>query len=207
MGEVQEPDRLAEQARVVRAAEMDARLALRALEEQARALAGRADALRRAAERKRQRRRAPRRWSRLTIPAVGAVIVLLLAGGAFGSATDGGWSDLVQRRPQQFVALAFPHPTQLPSQGRPGEEIAVPYTVINHRDVGTVIEESVTLFELPGGSTVWSTERFEPLAAGSARTRTVAVRLPPAGAGATAWRLQIQLSSGEAVYHTVRSAP
>ena len=51
-----ERDRLAEQARLARAAEMDARLALRTLEERARALAGRADALRRAAEHERQAR-------------------------------------------------------------------------------------------------------------------------------------------------------
>jgi chromosome segregation protein len=51
-----ERDRLGEQARLARAAEMDARLALRTLEERARALAGRADALRRAAERERQAR-------------------------------------------------------------------------------------------------------------------------------------------------------
>jgi chromosome segregation protein len=51
-----ERDRLAEQARLARAAEMDARLALRTLEEQVRALAGRADALRRAAEHERQAR-------------------------------------------------------------------------------------------------------------------------------------------------------
>jgi chromosome segregation protein len=49
-------DRLAEQATLARAAEMEARLALRTLEERARALAGRADALRRAAERERQAR-------------------------------------------------------------------------------------------------------------------------------------------------------
>jgi chromosome segregation protein len=49
-------DRLAEQAKLARAAEMDARLALRTLEERARALAGRADALRRAADRERQAR-------------------------------------------------------------------------------------------------------------------------------------------------------
>ncbi len=47
-------DRLAEQARRARAGEMEARLALRTLEERARALAGRADALRRAAESERQ---------------------------------------------------------------------------------------------------------------------------------------------------------
>jgi chromosome segregation protein len=51
-----ECDRLAEQSRLARAAEMDARLAMRTLEERARALAGRADALRRAAESERQSR-------------------------------------------------------------------------------------------------------------------------------------------------------
>jgi chromosome segregation protein len=51
-----ERDQLAEEARLARAAEMDARLALRTLEERARALAGRADALHRAAERERQAR-------------------------------------------------------------------------------------------------------------------------------------------------------
>jgi chromosome segregation protein len=51
-----ERDRLAEQARLARSVEMDARLALRTLEERVRALAGRADALRRAAEGERQAR-------------------------------------------------------------------------------------------------------------------------------------------------------
>ncbi|GAA3625870.1 chromosome segregation protein SMC [Microlunatus ginsengisoli] len=49
-------DELAEAARLARAAEMDARLALRTMEERVRALAGRADALRRAAENERQSR-------------------------------------------------------------------------------------------------------------------------------------------------------
>ena len=49
-------DQLAEDARLARAAEMDARLALRTMEERVRALAGRADALRRAAENERQSR-------------------------------------------------------------------------------------------------------------------------------------------------------
>ena len=47
---------LAEEARLARAAEMDARLALRTVEERARALAGRADSLRRAAAHERQSR-------------------------------------------------------------------------------------------------------------------------------------------------------
>jgi chromosome segregation protein len=51
-----ERDRFAEEARLARSVEMDARLALRTLEERARALAGRADALRRAAEAERQAR-------------------------------------------------------------------------------------------------------------------------------------------------------
>ena len=49
-------DRLAEEARLARSAEMDARLALRTLEERVRALAGRADALRRAAAGEREAR-------------------------------------------------------------------------------------------------------------------------------------------------------
>lgn len=49
-----ERDRLGEEARLARAAEMESRLALRTLEERVRALAGRADALRRAAENERQ---------------------------------------------------------------------------------------------------------------------------------------------------------
>ena len=51
-----ERDRLAEAARVARSAEMDARLALRTMEERVRALSGRADALRRAAQHERQAR-------------------------------------------------------------------------------------------------------------------------------------------------------
>ena len=51
-----ERDRLAEAARVARSAEMDARLALRTMEERVRALAGRADALRRAAQHERDAR-------------------------------------------------------------------------------------------------------------------------------------------------------
>ena len=51
-----ERDRLAEAARVARQAEMDARLALRTMEERVRALAGRADALRRAAQHERAAR-------------------------------------------------------------------------------------------------------------------------------------------------------
>jgi len=49
-------DELAETARLARAADMDARLALRTVEERVRGLAGRADAMRRAAENERQAR-------------------------------------------------------------------------------------------------------------------------------------------------------
>ena len=49
-------DQLAEEARLARSAEMDTRLGLRTLEERVRALAGRADALRRAAEGEREAR-------------------------------------------------------------------------------------------------------------------------------------------------------
>ncbi|MGY4721051.1 chromosome segregation protein SMC [Naumannella huperziae] len=61
-----ERDRLGEQARTARSAEMDARLALRTLEERARALAGRADSLRKAAEHERaSRERAAQRRRQL----------------------------------------------------------------------------------------------------------------------------------------------
>jgi chromosome segregation protein len=61
-----ERDRLAEAARVARAAEMDARLALRTAEERARALAGRAESLVKAAEAERDARaRAAARRERL----------------------------------------------------------------------------------------------------------------------------------------------
>ena len=61
-----ERDRLSAAARRARGAEMDARLALRTQEERARSLAGRADALRRAAENERQARaRAQARRERL----------------------------------------------------------------------------------------------------------------------------------------------
>ena len=72
-----ERDRLAGAARQARAAEMDARLALRTQEERARALAGRADALRRAAENERQARaRAQARRERLQREARDATAVV-----------------------------------------------------------------------------------------------------------------------------------
>src|SRR4029453_10465515 len=84
-----ERDRLAEQARLARSAEMDARLALRTLEERARALAGRADALRRAAEGERRARlREIARRERLAREALTAAAVP--AGGTF-------LADLVER--------------------------------------------------------------------------------------------------------------
>jgi chromosome segregation protein len=77
-----ERDRLADQARLARSAEMDARLALRTLEERTRALAGRVDALRRAAEGERQaRQREIARRERLVREARTAAAVH--AGGTF----------------------------------------------------------------------------------------------------------------------------
>ncbi|MFW6598370.1 chromosome segregation protein SMC [Propionibacteriaceae bacterium Y2011] len=80
-----ERDRLAEVARNARSAEMDARLALRTVEERARALSGRADSLRRAAENERRARaKARARAERMraeaeTARAVGAGAGQLLA--------------------------------------------------------------------------------------------------------------------------------
>ncbi|MGD7787256.1 chromosome segregation protein SMC [Propionibacteriaceae bacterium Y1700] len=68
-----ERDRLAESARVARSAEMDARLALRTVEERVRGLSGRADSLRRAAANERQARaRAQARRERMLAEAAAA---------------------------------------------------------------------------------------------------------------------------------------
>jgi chromosome segregation protein len=78
-------DRWAEAARAARAAEMEARLALRTQEERARSLAGRADALRRAAENERQvRAQAAARRERLQRESRDATAVL--TAGSFLSA-------------------------------------------------------------------------------------------------------------------------
>ncbi len=72
-----ERDRLDLAARAARAAEMDARLALRTMEERVRALAGRAEALRAAAEQERQARaRAVARWERMRREATIAAAVV-----------------------------------------------------------------------------------------------------------------------------------
>ncbi len=79
-----ERERLAEESRAARQAEMDARLSLRTAEERARALHGRADGLLRAAENERESRaRAAERRERLiregeAAEAVGAAVVVVL---------------------------------------------------------------------------------------------------------------------------------
>ncbi|GAB3929571.1 chromosome partition protein Smc [Microlunatus endophyticus] len=76
-----ERDRLAEAARLARAAEMESRLALRTVEERSRALSGRADALRRAAENERAARaRAQARRERMLREAQVASAVHTAAG-------------------------------------------------------------------------------------------------------------------------------
>jgi chromosome segregation protein len=76
-----ERDRLAEQARLSRSAEMDARLALRTVEERVRALSGRADALHRAADNERAARaRAQARRERMLREAKVAAAVHTAAG-------------------------------------------------------------------------------------------------------------------------------
>ena len=75
-----ERDRLAEVARSAGAAELDARLGLRTMEERVRALAGRTEALRAAAEQERQARaRAVARWERLRREAATAAAVAAAA--------------------------------------------------------------------------------------------------------------------------------
>ena len=72
-----ERDRLDNAARASRGAEMDARLALRTMEERVRALGGRADALRSAAAQERQARaRAVARWERIRREAATAAAVV-----------------------------------------------------------------------------------------------------------------------------------
>ena len=72
-----ERDRLDATARAARATEMDARLSLRTMEERVRALAGRAEALRSAAEQERQARaRAVARWERMRCEATTAAAVV-----------------------------------------------------------------------------------------------------------------------------------
>jgi chromosome segregation protein len=94
--DVAERERLAEAAQVARQSEMDARLALRTAEERARALHGRADALRKAAERERtalvraKERRARRLRDVRTAEAVGraAHLVLDRLDASLGAAAD-----------------------------------------------------------------------------------------------------------------------
>jgi hypothetical protein len=124
-----------------------------------------------------------------------------------GSAAAGSWGDLVHRRPEAFTALSFSDPAQLPSEGRPGEEIRVSYTVTNHRADDVLVEETASLLEQPGGSSAWSLEHSQSLPAGVSDTRALVVRLPPLPPPASAWRLEVRLASGENVYHTIRPAP
>ena len=144
-----------------------------------------------------------RRWSRRAVAATSIAIVLVLVSGALSSAAAGGWRDLVQRRPQEFVALSFADSAWRPSYGRPGEEIAVPYRVTDHGVDDSVVKETVSLLELPSLAQVWSLERTAWLLAGSSGTRTVTVRLPQLPDHATAWRVQVRLGSGEEVHRTI----
>ncbi len=90
-----ERDRLEELARAARSAEMDARLAVRTMEERVRALAGRTEALRAAAEQERQTRaRAVARWERLRREAATAAAVF----------SAGGW--LAERVTTSLTAAA-----------------------------------------------------------------------------------------------------
>ncbi len=131
----EEPDtsdreRLAEEARVARATEMDARLSLRTTEERARALHGRADSLLRSAQAEREARAAAiaRREQ-------------LLHEGRVGEAVGRG-AALVLARLEESVALAAAERTRV-EQGRAGREQELRETREQMRDLGRDLDELV----------------------------------------------------------------
>ena len=131
----EEPDtadreRLAEEARVARATEMDARLSLRTTEERARALHGRADSLLRSARAEREARAAAiaRREQ-------------LLHEGRVGEAVGRG-AALVLARLEESVALAAAERTRV-EQGRAGREQELRETRERMRDLGRDLDELV----------------------------------------------------------------
>ena len=131
----EEPDtadreRLAEEARVARASEMDARLSLRTTEERARALHGRADSLLRSAQAEREARAAAiaRREQ-------------LLHEGRVGEAVGRG-AALVLARLEESVALAAAERTRV-EQGRAGREQELRETRERMRDLGRDLDELV----------------------------------------------------------------
>ncbi len=110
-----ERDRLAEQARLARGAEMEARLALRTVEERDRALAGRADALRKAAEAERQARaRELARQARLAreartasaVHAAGGYLVQLIERSLAGAAVERSRADAARTAAEADLTAA-----------------------------------------------------------------------------------------------------
>jgi hypothetical protein len=134
-------------------------------------------------------------------------ILLFLGIGVAETAGAGAGGSLIHRRPDAFTALSFSDLARLPSHGRPGEDVTVSYTVTNHRSDETVVEETVSLLELPADSVVWRMDRSERLSAGSSANRAVVVRLPALQAQSTAWSVQIRLASGEEIHRTIWLAP
>jgi chromosome segregation protein len=132
----EEPDttareRLAEESRAARAAEMDARLALRTAEERARALHGRADSLFRAAKAERDARAA----------ALARREQLLLEG-RVGEAV-GRAAAIVLARLEESIALAAAERTRV-EQARAGREEELRETRERLRDLGRELDELVS---------------------------------------------------------------
>jgi chromosome segregation protein len=132
----EEPDttareRLAEGSRAARAAEMDARLALRTAEERARALNGRADSLFRAAKAEREARAA----------ALARREQLLLEG-RVGEAV-GRAAAIVLARLEESIALAAAERTRV-EQARAGREQELRETRERLRDLGRELDELVS---------------------------------------------------------------
>ncbi len=129
--ETNERERLAEASRVARAAEMDARLALRTTEERARAIQGRADSLLRAAASERAARAA----------AIARREQLLLEG-RVGEAVGRGVA-VVLARLEESVALAAAERTRV-EQARSGREQELREARERLRDLGRELDELVS---------------------------------------------------------------
>ena len=144
-------DQLGEQARTARAAETDARLALRTAEERARAITGRAEGLRRRARTEREARAAAiaRREQLLeegrTGQAVGQAVAVVLT------------------RLEQSVELAAAERTRV-EQARAGRETELRETRVRLRDLGRELDELVSAGHRDELARAQQTMRIEQLA-------------------------------------------
>ncbi len=144
-------DRLGEEARTARAAETDARLALRTAEERARAITGRADGLRRRARAEREARAAAlARRERL------------LEEGRVGEAV-GRAVEVVLSRLEQSVERAAAERTSV-EQARTARETELRETRVRLRDLGRELDELVSESHRDEMARAQQTMRLEQLA-------------------------------------------